>query len=88
MGIANSLNPYFCETGQELQSKFPNTDQSFTKYLPASTTEIRFLQPITAHEVKLEVLKSNPTKSTDDDNIKPRIVQLCHYIFSKNSEKI
>ena len=43
MGIANSLIPYFCETGQELQSEFPNTDQSFTKYLPASTTEICFL---------------------------------------------
>ena len=24
--IANALNSYFCEIGQELQSKFPNTD--------------------------------------------------------------
>ena len=59
-GIANALNPYFCEIGQELQSKFPNTDQSFTNYLPVNTTENFFLQPITAHEIKLEILKLNP----------------------------
>ena len=38
-GVTNALNSYFCEIGQELQSKFPNTDQSFTKYLPGNTTE-------------------------------------------------
>ena len=38
-GIANALNSYFCGIGQKLLSKFPNTDQSFTNYLLANTTE-------------------------------------------------
>ena len=35
-GIANALNTYFCGIGQELRFKFPNTDPSFTNYLPIS----------------------------------------------------
>ena len=73
-GITNALNSYFCEIGQELQSKFPNTDQSFANYLPANTTENFFLQLITAHEIKLEKLKLNQKKSPGDDNIGARII--------------
>ena len=87
-GIANALNSYFCEIGQELQSKFPNTDQSFTNYLPTNTTENFFLQPITAHEIKLEILKLNPKKSPGDDNIGARLLQLCSDVFSENLAKI
>ena len=67
--IANALNSYFCEIGPELQSKFPNTAQSFMNYMPANIAENFFLQPITAHEIKLEILKLNPRKSPSDDNI-------------------
>ena len=47
----------YIRTEQELQSKFPNTDQLFTNYLPTNITESVFLQLITAHEVKLKILK-------------------------------
>ena len=67
--IANALNSYFCEIGPELQSKFPNTAQSFMNYMPTNIAENYFLQPITAHEIKLEILKWNPRKSPSDDNI-------------------
>ena len=83
-GIANALNSCFCEIGPELRSKFPNTTQLFRNYLPADIAENFFLQPITAHEMKLEILKLNPRKSPGDDNIGANIIQICPDIFAEN----
>ena len=80
-GIANALNSYFCEIGPELKSTFPNTAQSFMNYMPANIAENFFLQPIAAHEIKLEVLKLNPRKCPGDDNIGAKIIQICPDVF-------
>ena len=87
-GIANALNSYFCEIGPELQSKFPNTTQSLMNYMPANIAETFLLQPITAHEIKLVILKLNPRKSPGDDNIGAKIIQICPDVFAENLAKI
>ena len=57
-------------------------------YMPANIAENFFLQPITAHEIKLEILKSNPRKSPGDDNIGAKIIQICPDVFAENFAKI
>ena len=75
-------------SGPELQSKCSNTAQSFMNYMPANTAENLFLQPITAHEIKLEILKLNPRKSPSDDNIGAKNRQICPNVFGENLAKI
>ena len=86
--IANALNSYFCEIGPELQSKFPNTAQSFMTYMPVNIAENFFLQPVTAYEIKLEIFKLNPRKSPDDDDIGAKIIRICPDDFAENLAKI
>ena len=43
-------------------------------YMPANIAENFFLQPIIAHEIKLEKLKLNPRKSPGEDNIGAKII--------------
>ena len=57
-------------------------------YMPANIAENFFLQPITDHEIKLEILKLNPRKSPGDDNIGAKIIQICPYVFAENLAKI
>ena len=58
-GIANALNEYFCNIGNELQAKFSNTDVQYFTCLPDEIMQNLFLQPITANHVKCEILKLN-----------------------------
>ena len=58
-GIANALNEYFCNIGNELEAKFMNTDDQHLTYLPDEIMQNFFLQPITASQVKFEILKLN-----------------------------
>ena len=46
------------------------------------------LQPITASQVKCEILKLNSKKSPGDDNIGAKIFQICHDVFFQNLSKI
>ena len=87
-GIANALNEYFCYIGNELQAKFSNTDDQFLTYLPDEMMQNFFLQPITASQVKCEILKLNSKKSPGDDIIWAKIIQLCPNVFSQNVSKI
>ena len=57
-------------------------------YMPANIAENFFLQLITAHEIKLEILKLNPRKSPGDDNIGAKIIQICPDVFAENLAKI
>ena len=50
--------------------------------MPANIMEKFFLQPITAHKIKLDILKLNPWKSRDDDNIGARIIQISPDVFA------
>ena len=63
-GIANALNEYFCYIGNELQAKFSNTDDQYLTYLLDEIMQNFFLQPITASQVKCEILKLNSKKIT------------------------
>ena len=87
-GIANALNEYFGNIGNELQAKFSNTDDQYLTYLPDEIMQNFFLQPITASQVKCEILKLNSKKSSGDDNIGAKIIQLCPYVFPQNLSKI
>ena len=87
-GIANALNSYFCEIGPQLQSKFPNTAQSFMNFMPANIAENFFLQPITAHKIKLEILKLNPRKSPGDDKIGEKNISNMPWCRCRNLAKI
>ena len=53
-------------------------------YMPANIAENFFLQPITAHEIKLEILKLNPRNSPGDD----KMSQICPGVFAENLAKI
>ena len=57
-------------------------------YMPANIAENFFLQPITVHEIKLEILKLNPQKSPGDHNIGAKIIQICPDVFAENLAKI
>ena len=57
-------------------------------YMPVNIAENFFLQPITAHEIKLEKLKLNPRKYPGDDNIGAKIIQICPDVFAENLAKI
>ena len=57
-------------------------------YMPANFAENFFLQPINAHEIKLEILKLNPRKSPGDDNIGATLIQICPDVFAENLAKI
>ena len=87
-GIVNALNEYFCNIGNELQAKFTNTDGQYLTYLPDETMQNFFLQPISASQVKCEILKLNSKKSPGDDNIGTTIIQLCPDVFSQNLSKL
>ena len=87
-GIVNALNEYFCNNGNELQAKFTNTDDQYLTYLPDETMQNFFLQPISASQVKCEILKLNSKKSPGDDNIGATIIQLCPDVFSQNLSKL
>ena len=87
-GIANALNEYFCNIGNELQAKFTNTDDQYLTYLPDDIMHNFFLQPITASQVKCEILKLNSKKSLGGDNIGAKIIQICPDVFSQNLSKI
>ena len=57
-------------------------------YMPVNIAENFVLQPITAHEIKLEILKLNPRKSSGDDNIGAKMIQTCPDVFVENLAKI
>ena len=74
--------------GNELQAKFTNTDDQYLTYLPDEIMQNLFLQPITASQVKYEILKLNSKKSPGDVNIGAKIIPLCPDVFSQNLSKI
>ena len=47
-----------------------------------------FVQPITASQVKCEILKLHSKNSSGDDNIGQNRIQLCSDVFSQNLSKI
>ena len=57
-------------------------------YMPANIAEHFFSQPITAHEIKLEILELNPRKYPGDENIGAKIIQICPDVFAENLAKI
>ena len=62
-GIANALNEYFCNIGNEYQAQFTNTDDQYLTYLPEEIMQNSFLQPITASQVKCEIVQLNSKKN-------------------------
>ena len=50
--ISDELNKFFCNIGEELQSKIPqNIENSFQNFLPDRNASSMFLRPVTYHDV-------------------------------------
>ena len=60
--IANALNEYFCNIGNELQAEFTDTDDQYLTYLPDEIMQNFFVLPNTANQVKCEILTLNSKK--------------------------
>ena len=81
-GIANAQNEYFYNISNELKAQFTDTDDQYLNYLPDEIIQNLFLQPITASQVKCEILELNSKKSPGGENIGTKIIQPCHDVSS------
>ena len=86
--ISDSMNSYFCNIGRHLQQLMPNCGKDYIRYLPDRINNTFFLTPTDKEELKNEIKKLNPRKSSGSDNIGARLIQLCPDIFADNLTKI
>lgn len=71
--IANSLNKYFCNIGNDLAKKHDDDYTNYKKYLGPKVQESIVLKPTTALEVSI-VICGLKKKSCGADNVHPRLL--------------
>ena len=83
--LPNVLNNHFCTIGKRLQQQIPVTqDDAYKQYLPEPNVNSFYLSPVLFEDVKLEIMRLNPRKSSGPDNIGAKVLQLCPDIFAYN----
>ncbi len=80
--IANALNDYFCNIGEQMAESHTNDTSTFTKYLDESNKNSFFLSPTTYEEVLKEIKKLNPKKSGGADNLSPGLLKSTANVLS------
>ena len=82
--IANKFNHYFVNVGPNLASKVKQLDNnSFDKYLKGNYQSSFFLNPITEHELELELKNTNSNKSCGYDGISTNVLKIIAKEISK-----
>ena len=71
------MNNYFCNVGRNINNKLPSVEGSFTNYMKNEIRHTFFLAPVLDIEVKRELIKLNPRKSSGPDNITPKLAREC-----------
>ena len=81
--IANKFNDYFINIGPSLANKIKqNENNSFDKYLTGSYQSL-FLNPITEHELEIEMKNMKANKSFGYDGISTKIIKIIAEEISK-----
>ena len=87
--ISDELNRFFCNIGEELQSKIPqNIENSFQNFLPDRNASSMFLRPVNYHDVLQEIKKLKTKKAPGPDGISNKIILFCPKIFAFHLTKI
>ena len=60
--IANKSNEYFVNIGPGLAKKLPDSEITFDKYLTNKNKNNFFIEPVTKHEVEIEIQNLNSKK--------------------------
>jgi hypothetical protein len=62
--IANKFNEYFVNIGQGLAKKLPDSEITFDKYLTNKHNDNFFFEPVTKHEIEIEIQNLNSKKKS------------------------
>ena len=82
--IANKFNDYFVNVGPNLANKIKDLDNnSFDKYLKGNYQSSFFLNPITEHELELELKNMNSNRSCGYDGISTNVLKMITKEISK-----
>ena len=87
--ISEELNKFFCNIGEELQSKIHNSiENCYQNFLPAKNDNSMFLGPVNYKEVLGEIKKLKTKKAPGPDGISNKILLICPKIFAFHLTKI
>ena len=81
--IADGLNNYVCEIGENLGSNIKRTSNNFATYFKNKVCETFFLAPVMEQEVRRELLVLKPNKSLGPDSIPLNLIKECAIQLSK-----
>ena len=81
--MANAMNNHFCTVGERLASQFPKNDKGYSNYLPPRNDVTFSLHSVAHEEVLKEIEQLNSKKSAGADNLSPKLLKECKYIFAK-----
>ena len=83
LGIANSLNKYFCSIGNKIANKIPKPLCEFTSFLRNRVQETFFSQMVEENEVLKQIQALKIKKSPGHDDIKPSIIKASYSLLVK-----
>ena len=75
--IAEGINEYFCEIGENLSNAIPCRDKNYKDYMPKSIQNTMFLSPVPESEVCDEISKLSDRKSIGHLDIAVKLLKAC-----------
>ena len=73
--IANTLNNYFVNVGQEIKNKIPPSTHSYSEYIPASPPNSIYIDEVSEADVVLATKSLKTKTSSGFDNISTKLLQ-------------